>query len=65
MKIFERLNYKGFKITILESTSIKGYQFKCLVNNISLGCLPTKNIAKQEGIKFIDNIVKSKKRGKL
>ncbi len=56
MKIYKILDYKGAKITIKESESIKGYQFKCLVNSISLGCLPTKEAAEKEAITFINKL---------
>jgi hypothetical protein len=64
MKIYDQFEYKGLKVTIQESSIYKGNQFKCIVHGkikISLGCLETENLAKEEAIRFIDSIKSNKK----
>ena len=56
MKIYQDKKYKGARIIIKESSSDKGYQFKTMVNNISLGCLPTEAKATISAINFIDKV---------
>ena len=60
MTILKKVEYKKKTITISESKSDKGYQFKCFVGGISLGCLPTLDIAEQEGKFFINKLSTSK-----
>jgi len=53
-KIIKTFSYKGVKVIITEPNSVKGYQFHCRVNGISLGCLPNELLAGKEAIAFIN-----------
>lgn len=60
MKIYDQFKYKGASVKIQESAIARGYQFKCLVNKMSLGCFETEIKAKMDAIQFIDRAEQAK-----
>lgn len=60
MKIYQDFKYKQSHVVIQESSISRGYQFKALVNGMSLGCHITEQEAKNEAIRFADKIYSNK-----
>lgn len=60
-KIYQDFKHAGSHIVIKESSIARGYQFKTLVNGISLGCYLTEDQAKNEAIRFSELIYSNKK----
>ena len=57
MKVYQNFKYKGVRVVVTESSSLKGNQFKTIVNGISLGCIASEDLAISEAKDFVNKII--------
>lgn len=62
LTVYQDFKHKGSHIVIKESSIARGYQFKALVNGMSLGCNINEQEARNEAIRFADKVYENAKK---